>query len=127
MRWLSFMRRAATWWIIGLCLHGCWFFALLFWLSDSSLEQPIIDWVRRNRSPNQGGPDYVIAYGYILGALLWTFVAAILIWIFAGVLTWREARVEQRIKRGLCPACAYPIGASDVCTECGRALRSPSR
>ena len=25
-----------------------------------------------------------------------------------------------RLRRGLCPACAYPIGTSDVCTECGK-------
>jgi len=28
-------------------------------------------------------------------------------------------RRRRRIKRGLCPACAYPVGASPVCTECG--------
>jgi hypothetical protein len=28
-----------------------------------------------------------------------------------------------RIKRGLCPACAYPVGSSSVCTECGAAAR----
>jgi hypothetical protein len=28
-----------------------------------------------------------------------------------------------RARRGQCPACAYPIGSSDVCTECGRPLR----
>ena len=27
-----------------------------------------------------------------------------------------------RRKRGLCPACAYPIGTSPVCTECGNQL-----
>ena len=27
-----------------------------------------------------------------------------------------------RAKRGLCPACAYPRGESDVCSECGKAL-----
>ncbi len=27
-----------------------------------------------------------------------------------------------RLKRGLCPACAYPIGQSAVCSECGRPL-----
>ena len=27
-----------------------------------------------------------------------------------------------RVKRGLCSACAYPIGESDVCSECGKAL-----
>jgi hypothetical protein len=31
-------------------------------------------------------------------------------------------RRRRRIKRGLCPACAYPIGKSDVCTECGKRL-----
>ena len=30
-----------------------------------------------------------------------------------------------RVKRGLCPACSYPRGASDVCSECGKAI--PSR
>lgn len=118
MKSLSFARSAATWWIIGLCLHGCWFFGLLLWLSNSSLEQPLIDWVRRNRSPTQGGPDYVIAYGYIFGALFWTCMFAILTWIVAAILTWREARASSRIRRGLCPACAYRVGASNVCTEC---------
>ncbi len=27
-----------------------------------------------------------------------------------------------RVRRGLCPACAYPIGESDVCSECGKTL-----
>ena len=27
-----------------------------------------------------------------------------------------------RLKRGLCPNCAYSTGESDVCSECGRAL-----
>ena len=27
-----------------------------------------------------------------------------------------------RVRRGLCPKCAYPMGESSVCTECGRAL-----
>ncbi|MCI0362376.1 MAG: hypothetical protein L0219_00750 [Phycisphaerales bacterium] len=35
-------------------------------------------------------------------------------------------RRRRRIKRGLCPACAYPIGASATCTECGKAIPSPS-
>ena len=29
-----------------------------------------------------------------------------------------------RLRRGLCPRCAYPMGESSVCTECGRALPS---
>ncbi len=27
-----------------------------------------------------------------------------------------------RLRRGLCPKCAYPMGESAVCTECGGAL-----
>ena len=27
-----------------------------------------------------------------------------------------------RVRRGLCPKCAYPMGESSVCTECGKPL-----
>ena len=40
-----------------------------------------------------------------------------------------ELRRFRRRKRGLCVYCAYPIGRSDVCTECGRVIvrqRRPS-
>jgi hypothetical protein len=50
------------------------------------------------------------------------FYAAILWLLFAAPFALRRWR---RIKRGLCPACAYPVGASDLCTECGN--RIPSR
>ncbi len=33
-----------------------------------------------------------------------------------------ELRRFIRVKRGLCPECAYPVGESDVCTECGGIL-----
>ena len=29
-----------------------------------------------------------------------------------------------RVRRGLCPKCAYPMGESGVCTECGKPLPS---
>jgi hypothetical protein len=47
------------------------------------------------------------------------FYAAILWLLFAAPFALRRMR---RIKRGLCPACAYPVGASDLCTECGKPL-----
>ena len=31
-------------------------------------------------------------------------------------------RRSIRRRRGLCPKCAYPVGESSVCTECGREL-----
>jgi hypothetical protein len=45
------------------------------------------------------------------------FCAAILWLLFAAPFALRRHR---RIKRGRCPACAYPVGASHVCTECGK-------
>ena len=52
------------------------------------------------------------------------FYTAILWLLFAG-----PAKVRRIIRgrRGQCPACAYPIGTSNVCTECGRTLPSSSR
>jgi len=47
------------------------------------------------------------------------FYAAILWVVFLAPGTIRRA---IRRRRGLCPACAYPIGTSDVCTECGKPL-----
>ena len=32
-----------------------------------------------------------------------------------------------RLKRGLCPACAYPMGEAAVCTECGCGLPKRAR
>jgi hypothetical protein len=51
------------------------------------------------------------------------FYAAILWALFAAPFALRRRR---RMRRGLCPACAYPVGASPVCTECGKPLRDKS-
>ena len=48
------------------------------------------------------------------------FYAAILGLLFAAPGSVRRWR---RIRRGLCAKCAYPIGTSEVCTECGAAVR----
>jgi hypothetical protein len=49
------------------------------------------------------------------------FYAAILWLLFAAP---GFVRRRLRVRRGQCPACAYPVGASDVCTECGAQLKS---
>jgi hypothetical protein len=52
------------------------------------------------------------------GFVINTVFYAVLLWLlFAAPFALRRRR---RIKRSLCPACAYPVGASDVCTECGK-------
>lgn len=40
-------------------------------------------------------------------------------------LRFRPVRRSVRLRHGLCPDCAYPIGKSDRCTECGTELPTP--
>ncbi len=53
--------------------------------------------------------------------------------IFYAALMWLPicgpflVRSWVRVRRGLCPKCAYPMGESAVCTECGKALREPAQ
>ena len=44
--------------------------------------------------------------------------------IFYAALLWSPFVLRRwiRVRRGRCPACAYPRGESAVCSECGRAL-----
>ena len=65
-------------------------------------------------------PTYVflpydpIAAGFAINTI---FYAAILWMMFVMPFAIRRRR---RIKRGVCPACAYPVGTTERCTECGR-------
>ena len=52
-------------------------------------------------------------------ALNTIFYAAILWLLIPGPFALRRF---LRVRRGLCPKCAYPMGDSSVCTECGRDL-----
>src|SRR5262245_28744872 len=54
------------------------------------------------------------------GSALNTILYAAIIWLlfFAPF----KLRRWRRIKRGLCPACAYHVGASETCTECGNPI-----
>ena len=52
-----------------------------------------------------------------------TLFYATLLWLLVpGLFALRRLRRFLRVKRGLCPQCAYPMGESAVCTECGGAL-----
>ncbi len=44
--------------------------------------------------------------------------------LFYAALLWSPFALRRiiRVKRGLCPACGYPMGESAVCSECGKAL-----
>ncbi len=50
--------------------------------------------------------------GALLGAVIATLV---------------QLRRFLRVRRGLCPKCAYPMGESSVCTECGCELAKRAR
>lgn len=62
----------------------------------------------------RGIPYHVTASGFAINTI---FYAAIVWLLFAAPFKLRRWR---RIKRGLCPACAYPVGTSSTCTECGK-------
>ena len=47
------------------------------------------------------------------------FYAAVL-WLLIGGLFLLRRHLRRR--RGLCPACAYPMGEAPICTECGKTL-----
>jgi len=64
-------------------------------------------------------PYKPILGGFALNTLMYSaaFGLFYLVAIAPGTL-----RRRSRIKRGLCPACAYPAGVNAICTECGRDL-----
>ncbi len=55
-----------------------------------------------------------------LGFALHTIFYAAILWLLIGSLV--VLRRFIRVRRGLCPACAYPRGESDPCSECGKPL-----
>lgn len=57
--------------------------------------------------------------GFVIDSALY-WIAWILLIISPRQLL--QLRGRRRLRRGLCCRCAYPIGTSDVCTECGRAV-----
>jgi hypothetical protein len=63
-------------------------------------------------------PTKPVWMGFVTNTVLYAGV----LWVgltFSG--SWRR---RHRIKRGLCPACGYPVGDSAVCTECGKAVKA---
>ncbi len=71
-------------------------------------------WERRN-------VEIVIPYAPLWpGFAVNTFFYAATLWLFIpGSFALRRF---LRLRRGLCPKCAYPMGESAVCTECGCGL-----
>ncbi len=58
----------------------------------------------------------VVANPVLTGAAAWVLLVA-------PTLVWSVARKWSHRRRSLCPHCAYPIGSSEQCTECGTTVR----
>ncbi len=83
---------------------------------------------------SRGNADAVLSHAFVIREG-WLWVPLRPIWpgivintLFYAVVVWLvtcgpfAARRLNRIRRGLCPKCEYPMGESAVCTECGKAL-----
>ena len=56
--------------------------------------------------------------GFAINTILYAAIVGVLcMFVPLKLRRWWRAR---RIKRGLCPACAYPVGTNPRCTECGK-------
>jgi hypothetical protein len=125
--WCRILAKPSFWGIFGFVLHGMWFFTATAVLSDNDfgLHDRVTAWIQANR-PDLGGPSYMHAFGYIGNAILTVFGFAIVCNVVALTLAIRQHRVEERIKRGLCPKCAYDLRgrapSSKACPECGMSV-----
>jgi hypothetical protein len=77
------------------------------------LTDPVPSWAWADHS---AFPLRVIWPAFALNTILYTAVLWLLI---PGPFVLRRL---VRSRRGLCPACAYPMGESATCTECGKPL-----
>ncbi|GEM_PF-1686215 len=66
-------------------------------------------------------PFYAVWPGFLVNTLLY----ALVLWLLWG----GPFRLRRfiRVRRGLCPKCAYPMGESAGCTECGKTLPQRAR
>jgi hypothetical protein len=93
-----------------------WLLCLVAHLAGDTVRDPyygsIVPDFRRPLPVHPLWPGFAINTLFY-AAILWLLLA------LPGAL-----RRMRRIKRGLCPACAYPIGTSELCTECGKPVRA---
>ena len=64
--------------------------------------------------------------GFAVNTLLYAVVVVVL-WLAVRAGYVFVFRYLTRSRRGLCPKCAYPMGESAVCSECGKTLPSSRR
>ena len=104
---------------------ACWSLTTASDLSSHVLDigLPVLS-MQANTEATQGGAQIVktclTLHPVWPGFAINTIFYAVILW----VLFFVPGKVKRtlRRRRGLCPACAYPIGTSEVCTECGKQL-----
>jgi hypothetical protein len=92
-------------------------------LGGIPIDQPTLGSMRSIGGNQRFIPLRPIWPGFAINTL---FYAGILWLLFAAPFALRRRFRGGRIKRGLCPACAYPVGDSPVCSECGKAVEQRS-
>ena len=63
--------------------------------------------------------DFIPGFGLLFRPTWTAFTVNTLLFLTCGVFALRRL---IRASRRLCPKCAYPVGGSGVCTECGGIL-----
>lgn len=87
-------------------------------------------WTRESRGSwrlPRNAADVIGVYDLPLGVRPVGFAANTAVYaVVLGVLAMVPGRVRGwwRVRRGRCRACAYPVGVSPVCTECGAGVRA---
>ena len=83
-------------------------------------------WSRKETTIQQSGIITTGSQDWLPFVPMWpgfavnTVLYAVILWLLSGGPF--SLRRWNRIRRELCPKCAYPVGESDVCSECGKAL-----
>jgi hypothetical protein len=78
-------------------------------------------------SAGEGGVEFnfvpfgILPVGFAVNTLIYTVALGSMLFLSRATRRWIRSR------RGRCPRCAYPIGTSDTCTECGEALTKRGR
>ena len=103
------------------CMANPWFKSQrkLLWHSQSFFDGVVVPPFlhEMKQSDRRVFPTRPIWPGFVINTTMYTVIIWLLLKAPFAIRGWR------RIKRALCPKCAYPIGASDTCTECGRPVK----
>jgi hypothetical protein len=88
-----------------------------------TVEKLRASWTTRSSPLTRYGKSFPVALpfrlrwpGFLTNTLFYSLLLGLIAW------SWVSLRKLVRIRRGRCPACGYPMGVSDTCSECGSKL-----